>query len=266
MQNQKSRFVLLALGIVIVAGSILYMTNEKYLNRNKYASGALIQWESGDVVISRLGEKTRLKSKYFLNSNDLIETNEIGEAIVTLQNSTKVRLYSNSVVVYEASKSQKEDRFLFTIKAGDIKLDYAGDDVQTSAVSKNGQKVVIEDYERSNLSREPAFPDPDLMKQRVQVASNAPSEKEISDIFQKNRSAFFKCYGSLLQKKPKAKGEVSLSFIIQDSGKPQQLRMTSNTLMKDQEFNKCLTEVVGRMAFKPFQGSPISTIFPLKFE
>jgi hypothetical protein len=91
------------------------------------------------------------------------------------------------------------------------------------------------------------------------------TEDEISGVMASHRSSFFKCYTQLLQKEPQAKGETTLSFTIDNSGKLMTYDMTSAKLQRP-EFKKCLLDVMSRVTFRPFQGQPVSTLFPIKFE
>jgi hypothetical protein len=91
------------------------------------------------------------------------------------------------------------------------------------------------------------------------------TEKEIQETMNSHRTSFLKCYSGLLQKDAQAKGEATLTFTVENSGKLSAVEVTSSNLQQD-DFKKCLIEVMNRVEFRPFDGSPISTLFPLKFE
>jgi hypothetical protein len=79
-----------------------------------------------------------------------------------------------------------------------------------------------------------------------------------------HKNSFFKCYSRLLQKQNTAKGDVTLIFLIDNLGQISDL--TIQTQLTDEDFKRCVRDVVGRIEFRPFDGPQISAFFPMKFD
>ncbi|MES3037147.1 MAG: AgmX/PglI C-terminal domain-containing protein [Bdellovibrionota bacterium] len=91
------------------------------------------------------------------------------------------------------------------------------------------------------------------------------TQETIQNTLRRSQPLFFRCYTQLLQRSPKAKGQVDLVFTIQSSGKISQPQISGSQL-RDDPFRRCLTDVVSRIEFPRFDGRSVSAVFPLKFE
>lgn len=90
----------------------------------------------------------------------------------------------------------------------------------------------------------------------------------ISDRVSRQKNHLFRCYSSLIQKKQNNEtphGKIDLHFTVNNLGKVEDL-MVLNTEIKDQKFQACLTQVIKRTDFQPFQGQKVSTLLPLRFD
>jgi hypothetical protein len=155
----------------------------------------------------------------------------------------------------------RERTLLVILKHGDIKIEKVG--TESWFIAKNGERLPAAEYNGSELQRAPLIPS---LSKGVSPADEAGlSETEISSVMSGYRSAFFKCYTQLLQKNPSAKGDVSLSFTIENNGKMSAADVVSSHIQND-NFKKCLLEVLRRIEFRSFSGPPVSALFPLKFE
>lgn len=255
---------------ILCAGLLLIFISAWYLlggSTAKKSSEGLgwIEHDSGEVSLLRAQKAERVQSRVLFFSGDSIQTDENGGAMLQFQDGSQVKVLSSALVTVE--NLAPAPRVLLVLKRGDLRVDQVMNQEQFF-ISKNGQRVAAEKYESLPLFREPTLPEPGAMNE-ARGEGSPPSEKEIGDQFAKNKSAFFKCFGQILQKKPQAKGEVSLSFVIVENGKVTQTAVQvpgKNPDLKDPVFEKCLIDVVTRMSFNAFRGPAVSTFYPLKFD
>ncbi len=99
-----------------------------------------------------------------------------------------------------------------------------------------------------------------------QSRDEQPSTREMIDASIKaNRTYFMKCFAHLLQRKPQAKGGVTLNFTIQSNGKVLNSEVLDSVFM-DRQFHDCIIESLARIPFPSFEGSPIMAMIPLDFQ
>jgi hypothetical protein len=91
------------------------------------------------------------------------------------------------------------------------------------------------------------------------------SNEYVAGIIKSQKNNFHRCYLQMLQNFPNSKGRISINFIVENTGKVSAANIESS-VFKDENFHKCLTEVITRTNFKPFKGNRISLKIPLKFE
>jgi hypothetical protein len=114
---------------------------------------------------------------------------------------------------------------------------------------------------------------PENITSAIANVKREPAKKEeqsqirtmISDRLARQKTRIYRCYSQLLQKKPEAKGKLAVHFTVNSLGKVEDAEMAS-TQFEDENFHKCLIEVVKRTDFLPFKGSTMATLLPLKFE
>ena len=232
--------------------------------------------ETGKIEVIRAGltQRSKVETRTDLNNFDSVETFEIGEATLIFENGFHVRVFENSLLTLEKVNDPENEHVVVVIKRGDIRIDKKGR-ANELVIAKGGERVDALAYDDSPTHQRAAAAaetNPAL-REDEHVASNAstnPSltDEEISGTMNNHRSSFLKCYAHLAQKNPHIKGESTLTFTIENSGKPTMLSIASQLSPKvpDDEFNRCLKEVVQRITFKPFSGPQVSTIFPLKFD
>lgn len=223
---------------------------------------AKVDRETGHVSAIRVGmyKKDPVQQKMPLFSLDSVETNETGEALITFENSFRVRVLTNALVTLEKlSDAQNSSAVLLIVKRGEIKVESLGREGDL-IISKNGEHISALEYNNSTLSQTPA----------VNISENHNSSQGLTDAdvtatINNHRSSFYKCYTQLLQKDPTAKGQSSVHFTIENSGKMTNVEVSASDI-NDVDFKKCLVEVLKRIEFPPFQGPVVSTTFPLRFE
>lgn len=206
-------------------------------------------------------EKEKIVKSTPLSNLDSVETNDLGEVSISFESAFRIRVFTNALVTFEKIEDNKSSHVIAYLKRGDLKVEALGRDGELF-IAKNGERIKAADFEGSTLQAAPvetpeATPTPPI--------NTSLQEDEIYSTMNANRSSFFKCYTQLLQQDTAAKGEVTLSFTIENSGKLSVMDSTSATLGRE-DFKKCLLEVLSRITFRQFEGPPISTLFPLKFE
>ncbi len=253
---------ILVTGCALV-GLSFYLAITKPEARIQQLRLAKVDRETGHVSAIRVGmyKKDPVRLKMPLFSLDSVETNETGEALITFENSFRVRVLTNALVTLEKlSDVQNNSAVLLIVKRGEIKVDSFGRDGDL-IISKNGEHISALEYNNSALSQAPA----QNMADETKTHSQGLTDVDVTTTINNHRSSFYKCYTQLLQKDPTAKGQSSVHFTIENSGKMSNVEISASDI-NDNDFKKCLVEVLKRIEFPPFQGPVVSTTFPLSFE
>jgi hypothetical protein len=270
MPDNKNQLVIgfLLLGLVLV-GLSTYFSYFAPKEQPTEIRLARVERESGRASVYRSGYTQRepVDRKIDLYNLDSVETQETGEAILAFESSHKIRLSPNTLVTIEKSDDTQNPHVNLLVIRGEVTIEAQGREGELF-IGKNGQRIAAAEYNNSQLSQAPVqppapnenFPNPGGPEEKLGI-----SDDEINTVMNNNRSQFFKCYTQLLQTAPTAKGNVSLSFTIENNGKLSVAEVTASEL-PDEHFKKCLLEVLRRIEFRSFQGPQISTLFPLKFE
>ncbi len=268
MSENKNQLVygFLILGIILVGLSI-YFSFLHPKSPIKDIRLARLESKSGQTYVLRSGytQKELVAKKIDLYDLDSIETMDTGEALISFESAFRVRLFNNALVTLEKIEDQKSYHVVLILKRGSLKVENFGREGELF-IAKNGERILAADYNGSSLSQAP-LEAVDTAKQAITspASSQGLGEDEINTVVTNHRTSFFKCYTQLLQKEPTARGEVALSFTIENTGKLSVAEVSASQL-KNEDFKKCLLEVLRRVEFRAFSGPPISTLFPLKFE
>lgn len=268
MPDQKNQLVagFILIGIALIGLSVYFSTRSKTVIPSEVRL-AKVEKESGKVSILRNGytQRENVEIRAYANNLDSIETSDLGEALLQFDSSYKIRVLDNSLVTLEKVDDPEDFHIVLIIKRGDIKVEGFGRE-EALFVAKNGERVSATDYNGSSLNQMPTVaPTPVESFATTDSAAKGLSEEEITSVMNSNKTAFFKCYTQLLQKDPGAKGQVTLSFSIENNGKLSSSEVASSTI-GDLDFKNCLISILQRVEFKTFSGPAISTLFPLKFE
>jgi hypothetical protein len=256
----------------IIALGIFFLSLSYFISRDeeKGPSGtriATVIHETGKVEVIRAGfsQRSKVETRADLSTFDSVETFEIGEANLIFENGYHLRVFENSLLTLERVNDPENYHVLLVIKRGDVRVDQLGREGELF-ISKNGQRILAAKYNDSELKRHP----PQSKTEETDSTSHAPSltEEEIANTMNNNKNRFFRCYSRLVQNNPQVKGDVSLAFTIENSGHPNLLEINIHLTPKvsDEDFKKCLKDVITRIEFKPFTGPTVSTVFPLKFD
>ncbi len=273
--NQSPRryqfiMVILALGLFFIALS-LFVSKPSSGPKSGMRLATLIR-QTGKVEISRSGfsQRSKVDSRSDLSNFDSVETFEVGTADLIFENGYHVRIFENSLMTLERVNESDSYHVVIILKRGDLRIDQVGR-AKELFISKNGQPIEASLYNDSDLHHTPTVFNSEEHGANSPGNSNelpSLSEEEISTTMNNNRTSFFKCYTHLVQKNPRTTGEATLTFTVENSGKPTLVNVSSqmNPPLSDDEFVRCLKEVVQRITFKSFSGPAVSTIFPLKFD
>lgn len=227
---------------------------------------AQVEHLTGDVWIlySGFDKKRKVNRISPISASESIETDDTGEARVIFDNTAVIRVFPDSMVLIERSEMTDGFQDTLVLQRGDIRVEEPGRTGEFF-ISKNGTRVAAQDYHKMALATEPIQKPVAIEDPNSTAADGGLSDDEISSLVGAQRGNFMKCFTSLLQKQPDSKGDVSLNFTIENSGKVGLIEVNSVSL-RDEEFKKCVISVLSRVEFRAFSGTPISTFFPLKFE
>jgi hypothetical protein len=256
----------LIVGLICIGLSLFLTTNP---NEHLATTPPLAKAQriTGDATITRHGslKREKLEGHPTLSHLDSVETGDLGEVRLDFESAFRVLLKESTLVTLERIEDQKGFHVVLIVKRGSIQVENLGHEGDLF-IAKNGERISANQYHESPLSKVAVEnPQTALATTTASVAGATLSEQEIQDVMGSHRTSFLKCYSQLLQKDPNAKGDATLTFTVENNGKVNGVEITSNTLKQD-DFKKCLSEVMNRVEFRSFQGPPVSSLFPLKFE
>ncbi len=248
---------LMGAGILII---ILSLFGPKTSNRSAVAAGdlAFLNEKTGLVYVQNfeMPEPIVLKTNFSLHSKDSIRTDKQSEALIQFDNEGQFRLSQNTEVLLDLMDNNKP---VVIVKNGEIYIEKFGR-APSFWVRKDGQSLSAVDFALSDKKNAPKLKDQIPEKQETTL-----SQTDIETIMNGKKTDFFKCFGQTLQKNPQAHGQVLVAFKIEKNGQTTKIEISKSDIT-DNTFKTCLLEVVARTQFKAFSGTPIQTIFPLKFE
>lgn len=228
---------------------------------------ARIIYNSGEVAIlnNKMTAKESLTKSRTLYHLDTIETGPNGDASLEVE-SHRLRILDNTLITLD----QEGQKTILILKRGDVQFENFGSE-KNLILSKNGQRQTPTEYVSSlklgdsgSLS---GFPElaPQETGASSTTAENTLSSEYIQTILKKQIPALDKCYKQLLRRTPGITGQVVLALMIEKTGKISSSEVSTATI-SDNEFKRCLTEVVRRVEFRSFAGDPIASTFPISFE
>lgn len=258
---------LIALGLFSVALS-LFIASQTEKQKPSERPLARLELNLGKVFVLRksLTQKDTLTRKATLFALDSVETGVDGDATMEFDSAYRIRIPENSLITLD----EESDRIVLIIKRGDLQVENFGREGSVY-ISRDGVRWTATDYEMNYKKQAPIETLPDIAPPTETTTTTTPVSTEgltsefIQDTLKTHRGAFFKCYTQLLQKTPGVVGQASITFTIIKTGKVTQAAIASSSI-NDTGFKSCLLEAIKRVEFKPFNGDPISTVFPLRFE
>lgn len=266
--DQKSQLVLgfFLVGIALVSLSLYYTFKSP---KSDFSEPVLarVERDTGKVTLFRGGfiHKESILKRASVRNNDSVETDETGEATLSFESAYRVQVLLNSLVTLERTDDSQDLHVVLIIKRGQIRIENYGREGELY-ISKNGEKVLASEYQNSQLAM--------AVIENPEIDSSIPvnsadrrtlSTEEIQNTLDAQRTSFYKCYTQLLQKMPQAKGQTNLSFTIENSGQISNVTVSSSQINND-DFKKCVKEVLNRVTFRSFNGPVVSGTYPLQFE
>lgn len=203
---------------------------------------------------------TTLQKDTSLKALDTVTTDDNSEAVIEFSNGGQLRILEKSEVLIDRLENSQP---LAVLRSGQLQIESFGKS-PSFWVRDDGQLYSATDYALVDHKNAPQ-----LSSAVADAAQNNNKEQisqvEIESTLNAKKSDFFKCYGQLIQKTPQASGQVLLSFTISKNGNTSKIEVAKSDL-NEESFKTCLTEVVARTRFRSFTGSPVTTVFPLRFE
>lgn len=98
-----------------------------------------------------------------------------------------------------------------------------------------------------------------------EMISKTLSNEYIYETISEQRANFRECYLKHLKNNPASRGSMRLAFTINPNGKVSKTSILETTIA-DQAFGQCITTVLSRCKFRPFDASPIVAQYPITFE
>jgi hypothetical protein len=261
-------------------------------NKNALALITAIHGQAEKISIHSATPET-IKKNTPIQSLETLIVGSNSDLIVKFHEGAEIKLFPDSMVIFSGKAKNPQ----MSIKKG--KLEVLSISAQEKLwISQNGRTTKAQNYKATDNIDESLEINPILGQTDVQAettnsfssieggesvpenvtSSIANIKKEtkvndeqsqirlmISDRLARQKTRIYRCYSQLLQKSPEAKGKLAVHFTINNLGKVENAEMAS-TQFEDQNFHKCLLEVVKRTDFLPFKGSVMATLLPLKFE
>lgn len=193
--------------------------------------------------------------KHEFESRDTLRTGDGAEAVIQFHSGGQFRMLGNTELLLERLENGNT---LAMVKTGDITVEKFGSPsfwVRSEGRLYNAADYALLDKRAPVLGGRP----------REAGANEQISQLEIENVLTGKKNDFFKCFGQLIQRDPQASGQVMLAFTIENQGTTTKLEISKSDI-RDAAFKSCLLEVVARTRFRAFDGSPVATVFPLKFE
>lgn len=258
--------IVASIGVMLIAASFLLR-----VSRGPKPEGRAIAWIEpvfGKSYLKAFGDMrfSEVQRRANLRRGDSVETAPGSELRVALPTGEELRLQESSVVTLE----WEAGRPLLIVKAGRFEIERPG--TGDLVIAQDGDRVALSDWHRRRVSDSDALKTKPLARPAREIPDELRPGKPktlspdyIRDTLKSQKSLFFKCYTSLLQKTPGVSGEASVHFMIEKTGKVAMAEISSTSLA-DPAFKSCLVQAVRRVEFKSFAGEPVSTLFPLRFE
>lgn len=210
-----------------------------------------------------------LKKSSSISYLDTLEVGAEGLATLSFESNDRIRVLENSLITLD----QEKDKIILIIKRGQIEIE----NVEVGSpimISEAGSRKTLAAYLESKTN--PALQGNLATTKNESISSGTENSKSKSQLpsltvgtiqehLKQSKNNFFRCYSQLLQKSPGVAGHSVLTFTIDRNGKVSAPDVATTTL-KDPQFKKCLVESVSRVEFPAFEGDPITTTYPLRFE
>lgn len=292
--HNRASLLLLTLALFILGTSFFWPRLWQITqNKNAVATVTQIRGQAEKVSIHKSGPEIIKKNSIIQNLETLIVGSN-SDVIVKFQEGAEIKILPGSLIHFSGKPKNPQ----MNIKKGKLEI------VSLSTndklwISENGRTLKAQNYKNTTTQDQTLEINPELTQGEIQTDSNAfnsiegggiggkiaeatqemghltppPGKNDeqnqirlmISDRLARQKTRIYRCYSQLIQKKPEAKGKLAVHFTVNNLGKVEDAEMTSSQF-SDENFHKCLIEVVKRTDFLPFNGNTMATLLPLKFE
>lgn len=258
---KKSNWIapaLIIVGILLIFLSTWSPKDKLDLGFTKKKLATLIE-KSGSIKVQNTDLNTTIEvsREQKLEAREMLRSDSNSEALIEFNTGAQFRLTELSEVLLDILDDGTP---LVVVRTGDILVEKFGQP-PSFWVRKEGQLYNAVDFalvDKKNNTR--------LNNNQANLQNKEQiTQLEIENTLNSRKNDFFKCYGQLIQKVPRASGQVLISFTIENQGQTSKVEISKSDI-DDFNFISCLKEVVARTRFRTFTGNPVTTVFPLKFE
>lgn len=249
---------LIVVGLLLILVSIWApQQSTKFGFSQNYISTLIEKLGTVKIQNSEVSGFTDVKINQKIKKKTILRTEADSESLIEFKNGGQFRLPEKSEILIDTLENGAP---VVVIRNGDIYIEKLGE-APSFWIRADGQIYLAADYAILDKKRASYLKE----SSSEQTSKGHLSQIEIENTLSLKKNDFFKCYGQLIQKDPQATGLVLISFTIENHGKPKKV-VISKSDIQDKNFQSCLQEVVVRSQFRNFSGTPVTTVFPLKFE
>ncbi len=280
------RPILIGSGVLILGASLVLFT--KF-----YSSNSSIKSNQSSAIPIAEIEKVRgfatlknaqdeilmLTTQSKVLQNQTLSTDQDAGVIFHLSSGAKFEMAPMTKIIFESLNNQDSANISITILEGQIQLLSDETTMHSFEVSKKGKSLSLGELKSNIEKTKPSLPELAQIKSEV-IAEPAPQEKkslkenqkspksaqantsldqeDINRVMRNQTSFLHRCYINYMLRTQRVdlSGQVVLSFIIQPTGKVVSPKIISSPIQDDQ-LDRCLTDVIGRVSFKEFSSRAI---------
>jgi hypothetical protein len=285
MKIDRSKLIWLSLGAALIFLSLAFWnfktdSSHVVVGEVTRSSGEVL-WLQNEKHRATLVRKTQL-----LHSQEGLETNDAGEALLNLQNDASIKVLASTEVWIEQKAVKDSLQMRMNVVRGEVQVVRSGDEEHYPLfIGRNGHWALssqyVETIEGSHAinvaGKEGTSGSPSSQATNSftsnETTRNTPTSDEIKLALRGHQADFFKCYTRLLQSFPEVTGHAQLSFTIPGSGHIdgvsvdlQMLPLNKHLPSDFDDFSRCLKAVTLRLEFRPFSGPSVAAVYPIQFE
>ena len=283
MKIDRSKLIWLSLAAALIFLSLAFWN---FKSDNSHVVVGEVTRESGEILwLQNEKHRTTLVRKtQLLHSQEGLETNDAGEAILNLQNDAAIKILSSTEIWVEHKAVKDSLQLRMNVVRGEVQVIRPGDEEHYPLfIGRNGHWVLSSQYleapESHSTGATAGKTGTSSSAQEAnsftthETSRNSPTSDEIKLALRGHQADFFKCYTRLLQAFPEVTGHAQLSFTIPGSGHVdgvsvdlQMLPLNKHLPSDFDDFSRCLKAVTLRLEFRPFSGPSVAAVYPIQFE
>lgn len=245
-------------GVLLVLSGFYMIFSQRHIG-NSSKEIARAELLSGRASLLRNHQREPMYKLNPIFHLDAVETAETANVLVTLDSGDRFRIFENAHVVFDS----QNDSISVLIKRGEVVVEHLTDSSPLYLI-QNGQKISGLEFQVDGFASQESH-SLQILKPTTAENSESTPTAELENFIAKNKGQLFKCYSSLLQRKPQVKGEVQITMTVLKSGKIHQPEILID-FSQDDTFKNCLLQVISRTEIPAYKGDSITTVIPLVFE